>query len=318
MNKDCSQEKEKLELFWEDGYSNKLVSTMGGPSIEVYEMSFLVEPGQKVVDLGCGEGRNSLYLAQKGCDVTAVDISSSGIKKVNIAAEALGVKVRSLVCDLNDYEADDDYDVVLAHSSLHFLTREKWRSILDKLKERTKIGGLHSLTVLIPTEKYPFEGPLLTNGHKNSFALGELKEFYSDWEIIRYDAYLKQDQHPGIPIHSHYTEKVVCRKNPDMDKRGNDYAYKSLYSGPHDLPAELFNNVQIGDTEKTVIYICGEPRIVNEVNFGKAMGAKNILDNEYTLKDLFYGKTAFQLINGEVRGKYIYDTEPVKVRAYEK
>lgn len=304
---------EDINLFWESGYKNKSISTMGGPSIEVYEMASMLTKDKKVIDLGCGEGRNALYLAQRGCNVTAVDISSAGIEKVNNAAEALGVSVNGVVCDLNEYKVKEDYDVVMAHSSLHFLEREKWRSLLGELKDRTSLGGFHCLTVLIPTEKYPFEGALLTNGHKQSFAIHELMDFYSDWEIIRYDAYLKQDQHPGIPIHSHYTEKILCRKNPNVEEYQKNYFYQSLYSGADDLSKELFDRIQIGDNEAIIREICGEPNIINEVTFGRTMGAKKLVENEYNLKDLFYGKIAFQMINGSVRGKYIYDSEPIKV-----
>lgn len=310
---------EPFKAFWEKGYRDKLISTMGGPSIEVFEMLPFIKPGYKVIDLGCGEGRNALFLAQHGCEVTAVDISPSGIEKVNIAAKALGVEIRTIVCDLNDYVVDDKYDVVLAHTSLHFLSRKSWRKLLSDLKESTNPNGFHSLTVFLSTPKYPIPEEIMAAGHKLSFAIGELKEFYNNWEIIRYDSYLKQDQHPGIDIHSHYTEKILCRKNYNKDTWGKDYIIKSLYSNQPDLSLEKFNKIRLGDSEDTIISICGEPDNVNEVDFGSAaMGAKNILVKEYFLKDMFYGKTGFQLINNEVRGKYLYDSEPVRVLFNEK
>ncbi len=318
MNQNSSEQNNSSKIFWENSYKDKAISTFGGPSIEVYEMLPLIIPEQKVVDLGCGEGRNALFLAQHGCKATAVDISSSGIEKVKLAASTLGVEINTMVCDLNDYKADDSYDIVLAHTSVHFLTNSKWRELLGELKERTNPGGLHSLTIFLDTPKYPLPSEILAIGHKQSFAAGELKEFYGDWEIIRYDAYLKQDKHPGIPMHSHYVEKILCRKNTDISKRGKDYTYKSLYSGEHDLSMEIFDKVQIGDDEQTVRRICGEPKLINEVDFGKAVGAREIVETKYILRDLFYGKTAFQLANGEVKGKYIYDTEPIRVLPIEK
>lgn len=312
MNNKNTENKES-NIFWENSYRDKAVSTFGGPSIEVYEMLPIIKHNSKILDLGCGEGRNSLFLAQHGCKATAVDISSSGIEKVKASAKSLGVDIKTKVCDLNDYIVDDNYDIVLAHSSVHFLSNKKWKELLGDLKKRTNPGGVHSLTIFVETPKYPVPEEIIKIGHKKSFSLGELKDFYNDWEIIRYDAYLKQDKHPGIPIHSHYVEKILCRKKLNEDEIEKDYSYKTLYSGKEDLSFEKFDKVKIGDNETTVLDICGKPQVINEVDFGKSIGAKNIVESKYILKDLFYGKMAFQLINGEVRGKYIYDSEPLRV-----
>lgn len=62
-----------------------------------------VEPGT-AVDLGCGEGRNAVWLAQQGWDVTAVDFSSVGIERGRAGAEALGLDVTWVVADLETHD----------------------------------------------------------------------------------------------------------------------------------------------------------------------------------------------------------------------
>ena len=75
-------EDEPFGAFWEKGYRNQNVSCMGGPSMEVMEILPHLPQRAKVLDLGCGEGRNALFLASHGCFVTAVDHSRAGIEKM--------------------------------------------------------------------------------------------------------------------------------------------------------------------------------------------------------------------------------------------
>ena len=71
--------------FWEESYKRPgKLDTFGGgkPSPEVVAVASKMKPGLKALDLGCGEGRNALYLASIGFVTSAVDISKSGIQKV--------------------------------------------------------------------------------------------------------------------------------------------------------------------------------------------------------------------------------------------
>ncbi|SPS02922.1 hypothetical protein CBM2634_U490002 [Cupriavidus taiwanensis] len=58
--------------FWEKGYSDTKVWTMGGPSVEVFEIEQFLPRNSTVIDIGCGEGRNALFLALRGHKVTAL------------------------------------------------------------------------------------------------------------------------------------------------------------------------------------------------------------------------------------------------------
>jgi SAM-dependent methyltransferase len=60
-------------------------------------------PG-RALDLGCGEGRNAVWLAQRGWRVTAVDFSPVGLHKARRLAAARNVSVEWVVADLLDYQ----------------------------------------------------------------------------------------------------------------------------------------------------------------------------------------------------------------------
>ena len=49
--------------FWEQGYRDMAVSTMGGPNHDIVEILPALRPGARVLDLGAGEGRNAFFLA---------------------------------------------------------------------------------------------------------------------------------------------------------------------------------------------------------------------------------------------------------------
>src|SRR5437764_12006213 len=90
------------QAFWEQGYRDAAVSTMGGPNHDIVEIVPLLPPEARVLDLGCGEGRNAFFLAGRGCEVTAVDISAAGIEKLVALCAAQEVPMTAEVADLND------------------------------------------------------------------------------------------------------------------------------------------------------------------------------------------------------------------------
>lgn len=304
----------KTGPFWEMGYSEKKVSTMGGPSVEVYEILPLLPPGGSVLDLGCGEGRNAIYLAQRGFNVTAVDHSEFAIEKVKHVAESLDLDVKTEVADLNDFKCGEQYDLVLAHGVLHFLDNEGWKNLLGILKNNTVPGGIHSFSIFVFNRKYPLLKEIKAAGYKSSFAIDELKEFYKDWDVLRYDKYAKWDKHPGIPMHVHPVEKIIAVK---AHEEGSEYHYTNevIIDQTSSITEEAFLEIEIGITEETLVSTLGEADVVNTVDFGQnAVGAEKTLLGEYILKDLFYGDKAFQFINGELRGKYIYETNPRRLK----
>ena len=64
------------------------------PSDWALEIARLVRPGDTVLDLGCGEGRDSVFFAELGATVTGVDLSADGLDKARRLARGRGVRVR--------------------------------------------------------------------------------------------------------------------------------------------------------------------------------------------------------------------------------
>ncbi len=198
--------------FWEKSYKRiGCADTFGGgkPSPELYGLVNRLPQGAKVLDLGCGEGRNSLFFAENGLDVTAVDISEAGIAKLRHLADRKGLFVVTEVQDMRSYIFKDSYDLIVAHGCLHLIERECWMSLLDKIRTHTNPGGYNVIAVF--TDKIPPPDDI------KEFTVGlfherELFQLYEGWRIILQESYEFDDEHPDSLKHRHAANKLVAQK----------------------------------------------------------------------------------------------------------
>src|SRR5579871_910185 len=91
------------KLFWNKHYERADPQFRTDPNAFLVEVASRLRPG-KALDLGMGEGRNSIYLAQKGWDVTGVDTAEAGVAKARKRAESLGLKINALVQDADQFD----------------------------------------------------------------------------------------------------------------------------------------------------------------------------------------------------------------------
>ena len=79
------------------------------------EIDFIVDelnlnPGDRVLDVGCGAGRHSVELARRGCQVTGIDISTGMLDEARKAAATIDVEVDWRHCDATQFSPDHEYD----------------------------------------------------------------------------------------------------------------------------------------------------------------------------------------------------------------
>ena len=98
-----------------------------------------VKPGL-ALDLGCGTGIKSIYLAQRGFRVTGVDISETAIKFANKNAKRAKVKVRFIVADATNlsFLKDRKFDFVLDWANLHGIPKTKRKKYIAEIVKHTK------------------------------------------------------------------------------------------------------------------------------------------------------------------------------------
>ena len=153
------------------------------PTPLLVETAAKLKPG-RALDLACGKGRNSLWLAEHGWQVTAVDRSPVAIPGVD-----------THVADLEKHE----FQIVEAAWDLVIVCYYLQRDLFDLVKQGVKLGGVVLAIVHI------FEP-----GHEQSrFSLhpGELATYFKDWEILHYYEGKSRD-----PDHKRAVAEIVATR----------------------------------------------------------------------------------------------------------
>lgn len=101
-----------------------------------------VKPGS-ALDLGCGTGAKSIYLAKKGFKVTGIDISKTAIKLAKKNAQKAKAQVNFIVADVTglSFLKNKKFDFVLDWANLHGIPKTKQKRYVTKIAKHTKKGG---------------------------------------------------------------------------------------------------------------------------------------------------------------------------------
>jgi 2-polyprenyl-3-methyl-5-hydroxy-6-metoxy-1,4-benzoquinol methylase len=125
----------------------------GEPCPELIEF-FKENPDRgKVLDLGCGQGRDALALASLGYEVTGVDISQVGIDQMIRDAKKSKLNVTGIVGDIYESPIDSSFDYILLDSMLHFYKqdREKEVTLVQRIMKEMRVGA--TLCILVNKSK---------------------------------------------------------------------------------------------------------------------------------------------------------------------
>lgn len=149
---------------------------------EVLNAMNYITPG-KVLDLGCGNGRNSLYLANKGFDVTAWDKNPNSLSNLQRIREAEGLNNLHIdSVDLNNLTFDGEYDFILSTVVMMFLEAKTIPGLIANMQRCTKPGGHNLIVAAMDTADYP-----CNVGFPFAFKEGELRNYYAGWELLKYN-----------------------------------------------------------------------------------------------------------------------------------
>lgn len=169
--------------------------------------------GLRVLDAGCGEGKNAFFLASKGAIVAAYDISKLAIKHAeNLKAKQQAVNVSFRAEDIRAVElGHESFDVVIAYGLMHCLADEAdVRSLTMQLKNSTTAGGYFVLCAFNDRfqdlSAHPGFFPILLP-HMTYLS------WFSDWNIIEATDKDLHETHPNNNIpHTHAMTRIIAKK----------------------------------------------------------------------------------------------------------
>ena len=111
-------------------------------------------PGARVLELGCGGGRDSARILERGFALDATDGTPAMVAKAN---ERFDVGAR--VMRFDELEATDEYDAVWAHACLLHVPRDRLPAILHRIRRALKPEGWHFANFKLGDRHHPVEGP---------------------------------------------------------------------------------------------------------------------------------------------------------------
>ena len=110
----------------------------------------------KLLDLGCGQGRDAIPLASMGFEVLAVDSSKVGIDQIREVVEGEELKLKAEVADIYAFEEIDSFDFLLLDSMFHFAKKDKEKEgqFLEKLMREMKTAAIICICIQITAKKW--------------------------------------------------------------------------------------------------------------------------------------------------------------------
>lgn len=188
------------------------------PSAFAKELIPLVPREGRILDLGCGEGRDSVYFASRGFTVTGVDASAAGLEKADRLAAERGVRVRWVCRSMLDLPVIGRFDLVYSCGSIHHVPKADRGHLFRRLRALTRPGGVHAHIVFTDVMVYAEKGEEI-----DYFVPGELGKVYSDWLALRYEEGVIPCSQDGIH-HCHSIERIVTTSTrPDETKPNADF-----------------------------------------------------------------------------------------------
>ncbi|WP_319381051.1 class I SAM-dependent methyltransferase [Thiomicrorhabdus sp.] len=170
--------------MWDQRYAvdNYVYGTEANDFLKQAMLRLNPQPGQTVLCLAEGEGRNAVYLAGLGLEVHAVDASKVGLQKATALAQARGVEIQTEVVDLTDYDLGEhrwDYIVsIFCH-----LPEALRVDVHAKVCRALKAGGHFILEAYRPEQlEYASGGP------KDPQMLMDLQRLHCECESLEFVA----------------------------------------------------------------------------------------------------------------------------------
>jgi len=190
---------QKEEYFWGVEPSNMC--------LKVLELLPPTRP-VKILDIGCGEGKDAVFFARCGYNVSAFDISEAGLEKTKRLADSARVNVRTFRANMWDYRLDEKYDVLFSSGVLHYIKPDLRDEVMENFKSHVSDNGVVAFHVFV--EKPFISAPPEKEENSYHWKSGQLFTYFHDWYIEHCIEYVFDCNSSGIP-HRHAANRLFAR-----------------------------------------------------------------------------------------------------------
>ena len=143
--------------------------------------------GSRALDVGCGQGRNALYLSQlsqHSFEVDAWDVNPNSLQKLQQIIDAEGIQnIHVQQRDLNaDPSITGTYDFICCTVVMMFLEAKTVKPLIAQMQQATKVNGFNLIVCAMDTPDLPAQADF-----PFAFKIGELSALYEGWNIVKYN-----------------------------------------------------------------------------------------------------------------------------------
>jgi len=152
--------KENSRFNWDNFYSDReknipfFVNHPDENLVEYFENKLFLSGG-KVLELGCGPGRNAIFFAENGCTVDAVDLSEEALQWGRERASEKNLLVNFINKNIFDLQIDQGtYDIVYDSGCFHHIAPHRRMSYINLIKRALKPNGFFAITCFVVGGKF--------------------------------------------------------------------------------------------------------------------------------------------------------------------
>ncbi|MFC9439643.1 class I SAM-dependent methyltransferase [Nocardia sp. NPDC057030] len=188
--------------IWDEWHGERDIQSRGSSQEELSNM--LLEaldplPGKRILELGCGQGRDAIKFAENGAEVCASDLSEIAIEKAQKNAASAGVNILFDRHDMSSGQLPqfgiDQFDGIFCHLSLHYFTNTVTAQLFKQIADSTRRGGF--LAFMVKSTKDPYfrlgdkleDNMFRRKGHVRHFFSRDytLNLLLADWDVLSFD-----------------------------------------------------------------------------------------------------------------------------------
>ena len=175
--------------MWEERYQSPDYLFGTEPAAFLIDHADLLKPGDTALSVADGEGRNAVFMAQKGLKVTALEYAPSAIVKARRLADAKGVSVDFREVDVLAHDWPDTYDLVVG-IFIQFVGPKDRAKLLDDMKRSVAPGGTILLHGYTPKQiEYGTGGPPHA---ENMYTEDMLRDVFRGWDNLECREYERE------------------------------------------------------------------------------------------------------------------------------